>query len=65
MEIDIKTAMSLLGFTANDRFLPLRNIKRKQERKLRKKFGGRLSEDEIKQIAKVHPTGKVEIINVG
>ncbi|MCU0468423.1 MAG: hypothetical protein MUF58_07460 [Arcicella sp.] len=64
MEIKIKTAMKLMGFTANDSFLSSRHIRRKQERKLRKRLGGKLSEEEIENIAKIHPVGKVEVLSL-
>jgi hypothetical protein len=64
MEIHIKTLMSLTGITANDSFFSDRNVRRKQERKLRKKFGGKLTEEEIRDIAKVHPVGRVEVIDL-
>ena len=64
MEIDINSFMKLTGITANDAFLSDRNIRRKQERKLRKKFAGQLTKKEIKDIAKMHPVGGVDVINL-
>jgi hypothetical protein len=64
MEIHIKTLMTLTGITANDAFISDRNVRRKQERKLRKKLGDKLTKKEISDIAKVHPVGCVEIINL-
>jgi ribosomal protein L11 len=64
MEIDIKTFIKLTGITANDTLLSERLIRRKQERKLRKKLAGKMTAEEIKNIAKIHPVGDVEVINL-
>jgi hypothetical protein len=64
MEIHINTFMKLTGVTANDAFLSDRNVRRRQERKLRKKLGDKLTKKAISDIAKVHPVGTVEIINL-
>ena len=64
MEIHIDAFMKLTGITANDRFISERNIRRRQERKLRRKFTGQLTKEEIKEIAKIHPVGGIEVINL-
>jgi hypothetical protein len=64
MEIHIKTFMKLKGITANDTFLSERHIRRKQERKLGKKLVGKMTTEEIKNIAKIHPVGDVEVIKL-
>lgn len=64
MEIHINTFMKLTGITANNAFVSERNIRRRQERKLRRKFTGQLTKAEIKTIAKIHPVGGVEVINL-
>ena len=64
MEIHIDAFMKLTGITANDRFISERNVRRRQERKLRRKFTGQLTKEEIKEIAKIHPVGGIEVINL-
>lgn len=56
--------MKLTGITANDRFISERNVRRRQERKLRRKFTGQLTKEEIKEIALIHPVGGIEVINL-
>lgn len=64
MEIHIDAFMKLTGITANDRFISERNVRRRQERKLRRKFTGQLTKEEIKEIALIHPVGGIEVINL-
>ena len=64
MQINIKDFMKLTGVTANHVLVSNRNITRKQERRLRKKLVGKMTPEEIKNIAKIHPVGDVEVINL-
>lgn len=64
MEIKAKTFAKLIGISPNHAFLSDRNVARKQYRKLKKKLVGTMSDEEIRQFAKIHPIGDVEVVKL-